>query len=412
MVKAYCIFLIVGTFLICPGCKPESTSQKPSSAKGLYVIQARYGACGTSIDVTDEIRAKLQDNTLSIEVSNSIAGDPFFGVIKSLSVEYVLDGERRTTQMREGEVLRIPPDVKGHAELQAVKTSEQLIALAKQCPAEVGFFGKNLRTDKTVEYRADQSVCLASIVKIFVLLEVIHQVDQTKLSLTDSITISYKDKRIVCTISEALDKMIGLSDNAATNALAARVGYDRVNSLPEELGITGLSKKILPEPRILERVLDKRVYGGKLLSAADLLPQHGTARGIVQYFELLNREELINAHISRRVIEAFDKNPKNFAPGATPIDFRSGGKGGSLVWKRLFRPQYNMTGWGIIIRGEKTAIAFCLWSEWFPEKMKDREREQWLMALSDSIVNVLLTEELNTTGQKQTLQLIGPSDLQ
>ena len=128
----------------------------------------------------------------------------------------------------------------------------------------MGFFGKNFTTGKTVEYRPDQPACLASIVKIFVLLEVMRQADQGTLDLSESITIQRKESEESCTISAAIDKMIGISDNDATEALANRVGYDRVNALPQELGIDGLSHNILPKPGILPKVLDKRIFSLRL----------------------------------------------------------------------------------------------------------------------------------------------------
>ncbi|MHC4622370.1 MAG: serine hydrolase, partial [Planctomycetota bacterium] len=247
--------------------QPVPLSDDSFPAKGLHIVSAKYGASNTWRDVSKQLREKICDNSLSIVASNDIAGDPLFGVVKSLRVDYVLDGERRTAQAQEGQWLHIPPDVERHPELRTADTQEELLALVKQCPAQVGFFGKNLKTGATVEYRPDQPACLASIVKIFVLLEVMRQADEELLDLSESITISREDTKETCTITEALDKMIGISDNEATTALAKRAGWDRVNALPAELGITGLSDKILPEPGILGKVLDKRVYGKARLCA-------------------------------------------------------------------------------------------------------------------------------------------------
>jgi hypothetical protein len=367
-------------------------------AKGLHIISAKYGAGNTWRDVSKQLTEKIRDNSLSIVASNDIAGDPFFGVVKSLRVDYVLDGERRTAQAQEGQWLHIPPDVERHPELRTADTQEELSALLEQCPAEVGFFGKNLKTGATVEYRPDQPACLASIVKIFVLLEVMRQADEELLDLSESITIRREDMKETCTITEALDKMIGVSDNEATTALATRVGWDRVNALPAELRITGLSDKILPEPGVFEKVLDKRVYAkARLCAPHNLLPQHGTARGIVQYFEMLNTGRLISEPVSRRVLEVFDKNPKNFAPNATPAGFKSGGKGGSLAWIRPGRPPYNMLGWGLLIRNEQIALAFCLWCEWFPEDTSEELKRKWCFTLSDGIVSILFAREPGCT---------------
>jgi len=185
--------------------------------------------------------------------------------------------------------------------------------------------------------------------------------------------------------------MIGLSDNEATDALAALLGYDRINALPGMLGIPGLSEQILPRPGVLDEVLDKRVYDLRIPGQSDLLPQHGTARTIVRYLDLLHHGKLVNEKVSERILNVFDRNPKYFALRATPADFTSGGKGGSILWIRPFRPQYNMTGWGLLIRNAEAALGFCIWCEWFPSSMSEERQSQWLSGLSDCIVAILLS---------------------
>jgi len=205
-----------------------------------------------------------------------------------------------------------------------------------------------------VEYRPDQPACMASIVKLFTLLEVMSQVRSGQLSLADEIRIENK----TVTINDALDLMIGQSDNAATNALTARVGYDRVNALPGELGMTGVSAQILPKPGILDGVLDKRIRGPRVVPPDSLLPQHATARGMVRFFELLHKGELKSPEISADVRAVLERHPRGFVPHA-PMGFSVVGKGGSLAWKRPFRPGYNMIGWDLYLNG-KTSLAFCL----------------------------------------------------
>ena len=358
------------------------------AAKELSIISAKYGALDRWIDVTEKVREQIDDNTLEITVSNAIAGDPIYGVAKTLHLEYTLGGEHKTAAFRVGVTCRIPGDP--YDELKTITTVERLIALAEACPAEVGFLGRNLATGKTVEYRPDQPACLASIVKIFALLEVMRQVERGTVDPSATITIERQEGEETCTVSEAVDKMIGVSDNDATTALAELVGYDEINALPKELGITGLSDQILPRPGVLAEVLDRRVYGLRTPQKSDLLPQHGTARGIVQYMELLRKNELVNERISQRVLTVFDRNPKYFAPRATPVNFRSGGKGGSIGWARPGHTPYNMGGWGILIRSKDVTIAFCLWCEWFPAGMSREKQRQWYFGLSDCIVNILL----------------------
>lgn len=275
-------------------------------------------------------------------------------------------------------------------------TLEELLELARKCPAEVGFYGRNFRSGNEVEYRPDQGACLASIVKIFTLLEICRQVENSDIDWETPITLEYeKGRKDKTDIASAVGKMIGQSDNAATDALTALAGYKKVNSLAKELNITGLSDQILPEPGVLGKVLDRRVYGKRVLDAGSYPPQHGSARGIVRYFELLAQGKLINEKISARVRDVFDRHPKPFAP-SRPVNFYSGGKGGSLGWGRYVKgklKQYDMAGWGILLSSRETKAAFCVWFEWFPEKTEEDRRTQWRRAISNGIVNLLLKGE-------------------
>ena len=231
-----------------------------------------------------------------------------------------------------------------------------------------------------------------------------------QVKLSAPIAIERQQGKETCTISEALDKMIGVSDNEATTALANHVGYDAINALPKRLGITGLSDQILPRPGILDRVLDKRVYRLRVPQESDLLPQHGTARGIVRYFELVHKNELLNESTSQGVLEVLDRHPKPFAPRATPANFSSGGKGGGIGWVRPFRAQYNMGGWGLLIRNEEVAVGLCLWCEWFPKAMSQEQQREWLSGLSDCIVNMLLLEDSGDHEKEHVSQPGAPAD--
>ena len=349
--------------------------------KELKILSARYGAEDQWVDVTQKVADAVHENTLSIHAGNELAGrDPLFLSSKILEVEYLMDGRRQKTQACEGDELTIPP---------IIWTPESLLKLTQKCPAEIGFYGKNFSTGKELAYRPDQPACLASIVKIFVLLELSRQMESGKINPQDSITITYEDKQETCSINAAIDRMIGVSDNEATTALATLVGYGRVNALAGQLAMKGISSTILPEEG-LEKVLDMRVYEQKMVPESQLPPQHGTARGVVSYFELLNEKKLIDEAVSTKVLEAMNRNPMRFAPAATPAGYHSVGKGGSILWVRPFKQEYTMLGWGAYIYNEKEAIAFCIWGEWFPVDMDETQRWQWMTGLSNCIMNLLL----------------------
>ena len=343
----------------------------------LVITSARYGANDSWVDVAARLREQVADSRLSIHVGNDLAPDPAFGKMKRLEVEYVMDGRTESLSFPEGGFLEIPG-------LGAIDNAEDLLALVARCPAEVGFHGINLGTGQAVSYRPDQAACMASIVKLFALLEVSSQIRAGRLKPTDEVRVEGRTK----TIADALDLMIGQSDNAATGALAARVGYDKVNALPRELAMTGVSAQIMPKPGVLDRILDRRLEGPRLAPSDDLLPQHATARGMVRFFELLHKGELRSPEISADVRAVLERHPRGFVPHA-PTGFVVMGKGGSLAWGRFLKPGYNMIGWNLYVTDGRTSVAFCLWCEWFPEKMPRELIDKWCFEISDGIVGVL-----------------------
>lgn len=374
------------------GAETRPTSQAAARADDLEILSARYGASGRWVDVTGQARARVRDGRLTLRAGNELAGDPIFNVPKVLAVEYRVAGQIHSHQVAEGETLRLPLGPDEFRAWRAIRTPQQLVALAKLCPAEVGFFGKNLATGRTVEYRPDQPFCLASIVKLFVLAEVIRQAEEGSLKTSESIIVRRDAKEDTLTIDEALDAMIGLSDNEATGALTERVGYERVNALPGLLRLSGLAHEVIPKPGVLDRVLDERLRGNHLLPSSELPPQHGTARSLVAFLELLSDEKMVDVAVSRRVLHVLRRNPKPFAARATPIDCVSVGKGGSILWLRLFRGHYNMVGWALLIDGRDGCqpVAFCVICEWFPWSVPEHEKGEWCSTLSDCIVNVLM----------------------
>ncbi len=59
------------------------------------------------IDVTDKIKAAINNNSLSVPVSNDLGGDPLFKAVKNLTVRYKLDGEESLKVVPENQLLEI-----------------------------------------------------------------------------------------------------------------------------------------------------------------------------------------------------------------------------------------------------------------------------------------------------------------
>ena len=85
----------------------------PSPAK-LVIVEAVYGNLpdGLSTDVTAQVAAMVKDNTLRVEASNDLFGDPEEGIIKKLRVNYTLDGAPASRTVGENEILILPADEK------------------------------------------------------------------------------------------------------------------------------------------------------------------------------------------------------------------------------------------------------------------------------------------------------------
>jgi hypothetical protein len=72
---------------------PKDKRLKLKSYKTLNILSAKYGANNSFIDVTSKAKAMVQNNSLTITASNSLAGDPIVGIEKKLIIEYQFDSE-------------------------------------------------------------------------------------------------------------------------------------------------------------------------------------------------------------------------------------------------------------------------------------------------------------------------------
>jgi hypothetical protein len=360
----------------------------------LEIVLARYGASGKWVDVTEAVRRQISDGRVTVHVGNNLGGDPIYGTPKVLEVQYRLAGTPGLRRVLEGQELRLPIGPQGQEPWQRIRTQEQLTQLAKLCPGQVSLFARNLATGRTLEYRPDRPYCLASIVKLFVLSEVMRQEARGELNVREQIKLGGKAKGKELMIDQALDLMIGQSDNDATDALATRVGYDRVNALAKELGLAGFAPQVLPEPGVLERVLDRRIKGRPEVEPSLAEPQHGTARGLVGFFQLLRKDEVVSPAVSQRILQVLTRNPMPYAQRTTPIDGICLGKGGSLLWMRLWRREYNMGGWSVWVHGNggEPGVAVAILCEWWPPGMSEEQKFEWLGMLTDCLVNGLTDE--------------------
>jgi hypothetical protein len=83
-------------------------SAPPGEGGTLKIVSGVYGRDGRTVDVTQALAAMVVGGRLVVEAGNALAGDPFAGTVKDLTVVYVWNGERRTRTIAEYETLTLP----------------------------------------------------------------------------------------------------------------------------------------------------------------------------------------------------------------------------------------------------------------------------------------------------------------
>jgi hypothetical protein len=79
------------------------------NVSALQIIKAEYYTDNTRMDVTGELQDRVRGDNLKAVANNNIKGDPEFGQVKNLTIEYSIGGVTRTNQFREGEIISLPP---------------------------------------------------------------------------------------------------------------------------------------------------------------------------------------------------------------------------------------------------------------------------------------------------------------
>lgn len=88
----------------------------PQQHAKVEITKAIYGVPDgkpeQQIDVTSQLANLVKNGSLTVQAGNALAGkDPLYGTVKTLNVEYTLDGKPMTKSVPENSVLRIPDEV-------------------------------------------------------------------------------------------------------------------------------------------------------------------------------------------------------------------------------------------------------------------------------------------------------------
>jgi beta-lactamase class A len=202
-----------------------------------------------------------------------------------------------------------------HAKDEMESLSQGIAAIAADLPGRLGVWVRYLHDDVEVGLAADDLFPAASVIKIPIMAETYRQAGAGLLALDDPLPViaeertdgsgvlKYLHTGLPLTIADAIELMIIVSDNTATNLLIRRLGVDAINGTMEGLGLAQtrssgpirmanaeipLSRMSRTTPREMGNLL-ALIAGGKLVSAeasaamletlehqlfSDMLPRH------------------------------------------------------------------------------------------------------------------------------------------
>jgi beta-lactamase class A len=264
---------------------------------------------------------------------------------------------------------------------------EQVKNLIAPFKGKVTLFAKNLDTGETYGLNADERVRTASTIKIAVMIEAFARVSEGKAKWTDGVVLT-KEKKVSgsgilaelsdnlhLTLRDAVNLMMILSDNTATNLVLDVLTTDAVNARMESLGF----KQI--------KINRKVGSGGESMAGKD--PENkkyglgfATPREMVLVMEKMERGEIINPAVSKEMIDLMKREQARYAIGRSLWDLPMASKYGALDRLR------SAVG---IVYSKKGKIAIAISCDDMPEIMWSVDNPAYLLMsrLSEVLVNGL-----------------------
>lgn len=206
----------------------------------------------------------------------------------------------------------------------------------KDFKGKVWIYAKNLDTGKDYSLRADEQVRTASTIKLPIMAETFRQVSGGKLKWTDEIILT-KEKKVggsgilhefsdntKIDLKTAVNLMIVVSDNSATNLVLDKVTADSVNDFMDELG--------LKQTRSLRKVFgggDSKALSDERLKLFGL--GVSSPKDMVALLEKLERGEVVSKQSSAEMIAILKRQQFKEAIGRNlPDTIASASKSGAL----------------------------------------------------------------------------------
>jgi beta-lactamase class A len=267
------------------------------------------------------------------------------------------------------------------------KLDDQVKALVSSFRGNVSLYAKNLDTGETYTLNGDQRVRTASTIKIAVMIEAFARVNEGKAKWTDEVVLT-KEKKVSgsgilfelsdglhLTLRDAVNLMMMLSDNTATNLVLDVLTTDAVNARMESLGFKNI------------KINRKVGNGGDSQAGKD--PENkkyglgfATPHEMVLVMEKLERGEIISPAISKEMIELLKREQARYAIGRSQWDLSMASKYGALDRLR------SAVG---IVYSKKGKIAMAISCDDMPEIMWSVDNPAYLLMsqLSEVLVNGL-----------------------
>jgi len=217
---------------------------------------------------------------------------------------------------------------------QAQTLDDKIQNELKNFSGKAWIYAKNLDTGKDYALRADEQVRTASTIKLPIMTEVFRQVAAGKINWTDEFVLGKKQagSGVLGEFSEnskidlktAVNLMIVVSDNTATNLILDKIFSDNVNDFMDFLGLTQT------------RSLRKIGGGGDSKANADeRLKLFGigvsSPRNMVKLLERLERGEVVSKEASAEMISILKRQQYKDGIGrGLPDTVPSASKSGAL----------------------------------------------------------------------------------
>ncbi|HEU0252311.1 MAG TPA: serine hydrolase [Pyrinomonadaceae bacterium] len=219
--------------------------------------------------------------------------------------------------------------------VSAQSLDDQVKPIVSSFKGKVTLFAKNLDTGETYALNPDERVRTASTIKIAVMIEAFARVHEGKAKWTDQVVLNKATKvsgsgiltelsdGLRLTFRDAVNLMMIVSDNTATNLVLDVLTTDAVNARMESLGF----KQI--------KINRKVGSGGDSTAGKD--PENkkyglgfATPREMVLVMEKLERGEIISAAVSKEMIDLMKREQGRNAIGRSLWNVPMASKYGAL----------------------------------------------------------------------------------